>query len=76
MVIIDNGEASEVLVEQMELTDLEACRATHDDIIDAVAYLTSMNILSGDIELNNHLQSEYEEIESRYDKDYGFALSD
>lgn len=40
--IIDVGEHSEALVEQMELTDLETCSAIHDDLLDALAYGTKL----------------------------------
>ncbi len=40
--IIDVGEASEALVEQMELTDLETCSAKHDDILDSLAYMVRL----------------------------------
>ncbi len=40
--IIDVGEHSEALVEQMELTDMETCSAKHDDLIDALAYGTKI----------------------------------
>ena len=40
--IIDNGEDSEALVEQLELTDMESINSAHDDLIDALAYGTRM----------------------------------
>ncbi len=36
--IVDNGDDAEALVEQMELTDMEAINSAHDDLIDPMAY--------------------------------------
>jgi phage terminase large subunit-like protein len=66
MVIIDNGEDSEALVEQMELTDIEACRASHDDLLDASAYITSMDLVHS---------VNFEGYEEEYSEpDYGFPM--
>jgi len=40
--IVDTGKASEDLLEQLELTDREACRAKHDDLIDAFCQVLQM----------------------------------
>ncbi len=40
--IIDNGDGSEALVEQMELTDNEGINSAHDDVLDSTCYLTQM----------------------------------
>lgn len=37
LIIVDTGEDSEALVEQMELTTAEGCFATHDDLLDALS---------------------------------------
>ena len=42
--IIDNGEASEALVEQMEATDSISINSANDDLLDAAAYQTFMNL--------------------------------
>jgi len=60
MNIIDNGEASEELVEQMELTDHTMCMATHDDILDASAYITSMDIALADSLIDEDIEDDYD----------------
>ncbi len=45
LTIVDTGEAAEALVEQMELTDMEACRASHDDLLDALSSVLRMDSL-------------------------------
>lgn len=42
--IIDNGDAAEMLVEQMELTDSLTIASSHDDLIDAMAYQLDMDV--------------------------------
>ena len=42
LTVVDNGKAAEALVEQMELTDMEAVNSTHDDLIDALSYGVQM----------------------------------
>ena len=64
MTIIDNGEDAEVLVEQMELTDNDRCMAKHDDILDACAYITSMDLPIVDKTLENHLIDELQSTET------------
>ena len=46
--IVDNGDYAEDLVEQMELTDSSGCKATHDDLIDALAYMVQMDTYFND----------------------------
>jgi len=41
---IEGETSSEELVEQMELTDRMACMASHDDLLDALAYQVQMNL--------------------------------
>jgi hypothetical protein len=60
---IDDGEA---LVEQMELTDNETCRATHDDLIDALAQATTVGMIhfgSNEVDLDDYYDDEYEDEE-------------
>ncbi len=68
LTIIDTGEAGEALVEQLELTDATACMASHDDLLDALAYMTQMNLL-GAVDVSDHYTDEYQDQE-----DYGHAL--
>ncbi len=42
--VIDNGDAAEALTEELELCDSFACNAAHDDLCDALAYQTMMNL--------------------------------
>ena len=44
MTIVDNGSDAEALTEQMELTDAMTVASSHDDLIDATAYLVQMNL--------------------------------
>ncbi len=41
--IVDNGDAAEMLIEQMELTDSLTIASGNDDLIDALAYQLDMN---------------------------------
>jgi len=41
---ITDETSSESLVEQMELTDGNACMASHDDLLDSLAYQVQMNL--------------------------------
>ncbi|MHA2024124.1 MAG: hypothetical protein ACTSWQ_10730 [Candidatus Thorarchaeota archaeon] len=61
MVIIDNGSEAEALVEQMELTDHMACMASHDDLLDAAAYITSMDITLADSLIDADMKRDFEE---------------
>ena len=40
--IVDNGEAAEMLVEQLEMTDNETINSKHDDILDGLSYVLRM----------------------------------
>ncbi len=69
LTIIDNGKDAESLIEQMELTDLEACMASHDDLLDALAYFSfssGMTPMIDDIVLEDVEDSNYSE------PDYGY----
>jgi phage terminase large subunit-like protein len=44
LVIVDNGDDSEALVEQMELTTPEGCSAGHDDLLDALSMVVRGNL--------------------------------
>ncbi len=61
LTIIDNGEESEMLVDQMELTDEIACNASHDDALDAMAQLCQLDIINSDSLLNEHLAASEED---------------
>ena len=76
MVIIDNGEASEELVEQMELTDHTSCMAKHDDILDAAAYITSMDITLADSLIAEDIEDELEDDEYSSQANIPFELRD
>ncbi len=74
LTLIDNGSSAEALMEQMELTDMETCMATHDDLIDAMAYFSFSNNL-----LPMHDNVEYPDIDedTGYEEpDYGYMFRD
>ena len=56
--IVDNGDCAEDLVEQMELTDSSGCKATHDDLIDALAYMVQMDTYFND-DSRMHTRDDY-----------------
>jgi phage terminase large subunit-like protein len=53
--IIDNGEAAEMLTEQLELTDSNGCMSSHDDLADSLSYQVSMN-LDMAVDVSDHYQ--------------------
>ena len=57
--IVDNGEAAEELMEQLELTDMESINSKNDDLIDSLAYQTRL--------IPRHFEKiEYQETQSTY----------
>lgn len=56
--IIDNGTDAEALVEQMELTDSHSVMATHDDLVDSLAYMVQMNLYH--TQQNTYTREDYE----------------
>ena len=63
MHIVDCDDA-EVLVEQMELTDGEAVRAAHDDLLDALAYMVQMKLVyfgSNEPNLDDYYEDDIED---------------
>jgi len=61
-VIIDNGDASEMLVDQMEHTDNMTIASEHDDVLDATAYLVAMDLY---YDANSNHISSREELEGK-----------
>jgi hypothetical protein len=45
LTVVDTGEGAEMLVEQMELSDREAVRSAHDDLVDALSGVLRMEAL-------------------------------
>ncbi len=61
MTIIDNGDAAEMLVEQMELTDHLTVAASHDDLIDSLAYMVQVSTYHSDNSNDLPSREDYEE---------------
>lgn len=68
LTVVDTGEASERLMEQISLTDNEAVLATHDDHIDALAQLLQMDLYYS--EPTEYTRDDY----SNFDEDYDLEI--
>jgi len=61
--IVDTGEDSEALVDQMEKTDSLECAAKNDDLLDAMAYMVQMNLFYSENAVSSPLYDEDDEDE-------------
>ncbi len=68
LTIVDNGEVAEALMEELELTDMESCNASHDDLLDALSYGLKM--------VPRYYEKLVDDIDQYTEEDLPFELQD
>jgi phage terminase large subunit-like protein len=67
LIIVDVGDTSEQLVEQMELTTAEGCSAGHDDILDATSMAVRANLYYNGERVTNSRDEYLDAMEPQYE---------